>query len=70
MEMTGDRLLRIEDAAQVLGLARSAVYQLIDAGRIPTVSPSIGGKARRIRSSDLDAFIASLADRRAVASGR
>ena len=70
MDVTGERLLKIEEAAQVLGLVRSAVYQLIDAGRIPTVSPPIGGKARRIRSSDLNAFIASLDERRPAAAGR
>jgi excisionase family DNA binding protein len=72
METTGDRLLRIEDVAQVLGLTRSAVYQLLEAGLIPTVSPSLGGKARRIRASDLDAFIASLParlDRPRIAQG-
>ena len=70
MDMTGERLLRIDEAAHVLGLARSAVYQLVEAGRIPTVSPSIGGKSRRIRSSDLDAFIASLDERRPATAGR
>ncbi len=70
MDMTADRLLKIEDAAHTLGLARSAVYQLIEAGRIPTVSPSVGGKARRIRTSDLNAVIAGLAERRPAIEGR
>ena len=70
MDMTGDRLLKVEDVAQALGLTRSAIYRLVDAGAIPTVYPSLGGKSRRIRQSDLDAYIANLPDRRPIAAGR
>jgi excisionase family DNA binding protein len=70
MDLTGDRLLKVEDVMAALGLTRSAIYRLIDAGAIPTVYPSLGGKSRRVRQSDLDAYIASLPQRRPVAAGR
>lgn len=67
---SGDRLLKVAEVAERLGLSRAGVYELFEANRLPSVSPSAGGKSRRIRSSDLDAFIASLDDRRPVAAGR
>jgi len=55
-----DRLLTTRQVMDALGLSRSAVYQLLDSGRLPSVRPSIGGKTRNVRASDLAEYIASL----------
>jgi len=55
-------LLRPEEAAEVLGLGRSKVYELIGAGAIESVR--IGG-CRRVPTAALEAFIEEL--RQAVA---
>ncbi len=52
-------LLRVSEAAQVLGICRSTVYELLYAGRIPSVKI---GNARRIRQSDLEAFVRDLVE--------
>ena len=46
-----------DDAAELLGIGRSSLKRLIAAGRIATVS--IGG-AVRIRTADLEAYVAKL----------
>ena len=56
-----DRLLTIPEVAEALRHGRTRVYQLIGEGRLPSVV--VGPRARRVRESDLDAFIASLDDR-------
>jgi excisionase family DNA binding protein len=55
-----DRLLTIPEVAEVLRHGRTRVYQLIGEGRL--LSVVVGPRARRVRESDLDAFIASLDD--------
>lgn len=56
--MTVDRLLTVEQAAQVLGVGRTSTYQLIASGELPSVV--VGRRSRRVRQSDLDTYIASL----------
>ncbi len=51
------RLFTVMQAAQVLSLGRSTVWQLISDGRIKSVKV---GNARRIRREALDAYVASL----------
>jgi excisionase family DNA binding protein len=55
-----DRLLRIPEVCERLNHGRTRVYQLLGSGKLPSVV--IGPRARRVRESDLDAFIASLDD--------
>jgi excisionase family DNA binding protein len=55
-----DRLLTIPEVAERLRHGRTRVYQLIRSGRLPSVV--VGPRARRVRESDLTAFIASLDD--------
>lgn len=50
-------LYRISEAAVALGLSKAKVYELINSGAIEAVR--IDG-ARRIRTADLEAFVASL----------
>ncbi len=50
-------LVTAEDAAALLSLGRSTVYQLIRAGRIPSVRV---GRTRRIAFAALEAFVAEL----------
>jgi excisionase family DNA binding protein len=49
-------LLRIEEAAEIMGLSRSYVYRLVKCGGLPAAR---FGSAVRIRSSDLDRYIES-----------
>jgi excisionase family DNA binding protein len=56
-----DRLLTIPEFAEALRHGRTRTYELIREGRLPSVV--VGPRARRVRESDLDAFIASLDDR-------
>jgi excisionase family DNA binding protein len=55
-----DRLNTIPEVCQRLHHGRTRVYQLIRQGRLPSVV--VGPRARRVRESDLQAFIASLDD--------
>jgi len=50
-----DQLRTVPEVAAVLALSKESVGRLIKAGALPSVK--VGG-ARRIRQSDLDAFIA------------
>ena len=52
-------LLTIEEAAQQLSLGRSLLYEQLQRGTIPSVRI---GRSRRIRRSDLEAFVAELAE--------
>ena len=52
------RLIRVEDAAKLLNIGRSAVYDLIRSGRLRSVKI---GKSRRIPREAVDEVIASLA---------
>lgn len=44
----------VQEAAMLLSLSRSLVYELINAGKIETIKI---GRARRITSRQLDAYI-------------
>lgn len=57
MADTDRLLLRVEEAAELLGLSRAYVYELLGTGAIPSVKI---GRSRRIRPADLDAFVAGL----------
>lgn len=50
-------LLKVPEAAEVLRLSRAKVYELIKSGALPSVR--IDG-ARRVRVSDLRAYVDSL----------
>ena len=50
-------LYRVTEAAEMLGLSRSKVYILIQAGVLPSVR--VDG-SRRIRAEDLRAYVAAL----------
>lgn len=52
-------LLRVTEAGQILGVCRSTVYELLYAGRIPSVKI---GNCRRIRFSDLETFVRDLTE--------
>ena len=52
-----DLLLRVPEVVDRLGVSRAKVYELIAAGRLRSVK--IDG-CRRVRSSDLQAYISSL----------
>jgi len=53
-----DRLLTVAEAAVVLGLGRSKLYELMARGAIQSVKVD---RCRRFRRSDLDRYIRSLA---------
>jgi excisionase family DNA binding protein len=55
-----DRLLRIPEVCERLDHGRTRTYELIRSGRLRSV---VVGARRRVRESDLTAFIASLDDR-------
>ncbi len=51
-----ERLLRIPEVAERTALSRTTIYELIGRGAIPSVA--VGGtRTRRVRESDLDAWI-------------
>ncbi len=53
----GARLLyRFPEAAQLLGLGRSTVYELVQRGELPVVRV---GRAVRIAAEDLQAWVAA-----------
>jgi excisionase family DNA binding protein len=55
-------LLTFTDAARELGLSLSSVHRLVRSGILPAVRVDTGhGQTRRIRRSDLDAYVDSLA---------
>lgn len=51
----GDRLLTVDEAAQLLGLKRSTLYQWAYERRIPTVK--LLGRALRFRLSTIERLI-------------
>lgn len=59
-------LLRVEDAARELSLSRSAIYRLMDAGRLRTVRI---GAARRVPADAVEEFLRSLTDGSATTPG-
>jgi len=50
-------LVTVSEAGRVLAISRSKVYELMEAGYIPSVCI---GRSRRIRVSDLESFVASV----------
>lgn len=54
--VAGDRLLTVDEAAQLLGLKRSTLYQWAYERRIPTVK--LLGRALRFRLSTIERLIA------------
>ncbi|MER7576840.1 helix-turn-helix domain-containing protein [Streptomyces sp. NPDC126514] len=54
-----DRLLyKPEEAAEVLAIGRSTIYELMAEGALKYIKV---GRARRVRRSDLETFVATLA---------
>ena len=48
------KLLNADDIAEILGISRSKVYQLMKSGDLPSVRI---GKSVRVRKRDLEEFI-------------
>lgn len=48
------RLITVVEAAEIIGLSRSKVYELLADGELPSIRI---GRTRRIDTVDLDAFI-------------
>lgn len=55
MSVTETRLITIVQAAEIIGLSRSKLYELLASRELPSVRI---GRARRIDLADLDRFIA------------
>jgi excisionase family DNA binding protein len=53
-EMLVDGLVRVPEAARFLGLSRSKIYAMMDAGELPFVK---FGKSRRIIKADLSRLV-------------
>jgi excisionase family DNA binding protein len=58
-----ERLLRIDEAADRLGLRPGTIRTMIRTGRLPVVRPT-GRRAVRVREEDVRALIAGLEGRR------
>jgi excisionase family DNA binding protein len=52
----GPLLVRVEDAARMLSLSRSIVYEMLNSGELPSVRR---GSARRIPLAAIHAWIAA-----------
>jgi len=63
--MTNRELLKPEQAAEVLKISRSLLYELLKAGVLPSVKI---GRSRRIERAEIDAFVASLTSTSQVVS--
>ena len=61
-------LMSVGDVAAELGCGRDTVYSLLASGRLPSVL--IGERLRRIRRSDLEAYVATLTPSRPMPTGR
>jgi excisionase family DNA binding protein len=55
-----EQLLTVPEVAERLRLSRSAVYQLLMSGQLPSLK---FGKARRVSESELDGFIRETVER-------
>ena len=53
-------MLRISEAAVLLGLSKSSVRKLCDSGKLASVRPMGDTGHRRILESEIDAFVAGL----------
>lgn len=54
MPITQTRLISVGEAAEIIGLSRSKVYELLADGLLPSIRI---GRTRRIDIADLDTFI-------------
>ncbi len=54
-----ERMLRVEEVARLLGISKSQVYRLQDAGAIPH-SVNVGPRATRWRLSDIRRYVEHL----------
>lgn len=54
MPVTHSRLITVVEAAEIIGLSRTKVYELLAEGDLPSIRI---GRTRRIDVTDLDAFI-------------
>ena len=61
-------MLSVAEAAQELGCGRDTVYSLLASGQLRSVR--VGERLRRIRRSDLVAFIEALPDEPVPGEGR
>ena len=52
-------LLTVIEAAELLGISRTAIYLLLQRGEIPSVKI---GRSRRIKRIDLESYVGRLAD--------
>jgi excisionase family DNA binding protein len=62
-----ERLLKIDEITQRLGLSRSTVMGLLSRGEIESLTI---GRARRVQLSRLDAWIAARAESEALRRGK
>jgi excisionase family DNA binding protein len=56
-ELQAIRHVRVKEAAEILGLGKTRVYELMDSGELPSVRI---GTARRIPLDGLEAYLAKL----------
>jgi excisionase family DNA binding protein len=56
-------LLTLTEASHVLAISRSKLYDLLNSGNLPSVYI---GKSRRVRWSDVEAFVSGGGDAKAV----
>ena len=59
-------LVRVEEAARILSLSRSTIYEMMDAGELPSVRR---GAARRIPVAALREWVARQAEAATLSSG-
>jgi excisionase family DNA binding protein len=59
-EMTQDRLLKVDEVAKFLGLARGTIYHLVSEKRLPCVR--LSARCLRFHRSELEKFIANLSE--------
>lgn len=52
-------LLTVREAAEVLGISRTAIYLLLQRGEIPSVKI---GRSRRITRQEIERYVSRLAD--------
>jgi excisionase family DNA binding protein len=50
------RTMTVKQAADVLGISAGAVYLLVDAGRLPHMRPSLGGRRIVLDEADVVAY--------------
>jgi excisionase family DNA binding protein len=58
--MKQERLLKIPEIMEILGLSKSTVYRMIQDKELPIVNLGRTGKSVRVRLTDLDKFMSGL----------